>query len=269
MNNKEYEYISSRQNDKIKVFSKLTDQKYRREYGMFLAEGIKLSAEALSAGIAKYVLVSEESCDSGEIKKLLDKSGDGVIKYILASPVFEKVSTERAPQGVIAVCTIPDTVKRGGVSPEELDGKRVIALDGIRDPGNLGTILRTALAFGFDRVLLHSCADVCSEKTVRASMGAIFRITTVDCPDLSSFLSSLKERGRRVMGAALTDRAADLTKLSFDKSDVFVIGNEGHGISDEVLAVCTEHVRIPMNELSESLNAAVAASVIMWEYSKL
>ena len=269
MNNKEFESISSRQNEKIKLFSKLTDSKYRRETGLFLAEGVKLAAEAVDAGYAAYLLVAEDAKDAPEVKSVLDKSGESVIKYILTAPVFEKVSTEQAPQGIIAVCSIPNDSVRENTPAADLDGRVLIALDGIRDPGNLGTILRTALALGYDAALLYDCADVYGGKTVRASMGACFRLKTVVCSDLASYLEDLKGRGRRILGAALTDGAEVFSGNGLDKSDVPVIGNEGHGISRSVLDACSSYIKIPMSPHSESLNAAVAASIIMWEYSKI
>ncbi len=265
MNNKGFEYISSRQNEKVKFFSKLSDQKYRREAGLFLAEGVKLADEAVRAGRAEYLLISEDALETPAVKEVLDKSGESVIKYILADAAFDKVSTEQAPQGIIAVCRIPSESEP---EAEDLRGVRVIALDGIRDPGNLGTILRTALAFGYGEVALYDCADLYGPKTVRASMGALFRIRADVSSDLPSFLSSLKESGRRVLGAALCDGAKTFDGNDTDPSDVVVIGNEGHGISPAVLDACTSFIKIPMSSHSESLNAAVAASVIMWEYSK-
>ena len=266
MNNKDFELISSRQNKKIKEFSKLADPKYRREYGLFLAEGVKLAGEAVDCGAAKYLLILGDAAEESAEKSVLDKSGAGVIKYILTAPVFEKVSTERAPQGIIAVCSAPATDVSDAA---ELDGRRLIALDGIRDPGNLGTILRTAYAFGYDAALLSDCADVYGHKTVRASMGAVFRLRAAECSDLAAFLCDLKSRGRRVIGAALNESSETFDGTGLDTTDVPVIGNEGHGISQSVLDVCSSFVKIPMNPRSESLNAAVAASVIMWEYSKL
>ena len=264
------EYISSRQNEKLKSFSKLNLSKYRRETGLFLAEGVKLAAEAADAGIARCLLIREDAASSGEVEKVLDKCGSDVIKYILASAAFEKVTTESAPQGVIAVCRIPSVHRRSDDFPaSELDGKTAIALDGVRDPGNLGTVIRTAAAFGYDSVIVGDSADLYNSKTVRASMGALFRMNTVECSDLAQYLSDMKERGRRVIGAALTDDSTEFGSQPLSLSDVPVIGNEGHGISDSVASSCDGFVKIPMDPKSESLNAAAAAAVITWEYSKL
>lgn len=268
MNNFRFEYISSKQNEKVKTFAKLASAKYRDEAGMFLAEGVKLASEAVDAGCAEYLLVRESSAETSEIRKVLDKSEDSVIKYILTDPVFDKVTTESAPQGIIAVSRCLAIHTAGDVcSPSSLEGKRVAALDGIRDPGNLGTIMRSAAAFGYDALLLHDCADLYNPKTVRASMGALFKVPTVECSDLASYLKGFS--GRRILGAALTLDAVDLISLELSASDVTVIGNEGHGISDGVMSACTSFVKIPITDKAESLNAATAASVIMWEYSKI
>ena len=269
MNNDQL-YISSKNNERIKRFAALSERKYRDAEKMFLAEGVKLAAEATEAGRASFLLVSEEALERDDVKLILDKCGDDVIKYILARDVFAKVSTERSPQGVIAVSDfLPIHRTDTECPPATLEGKRVIALDGVRDPGNLGTILRTAAAFGYDCVLTGDCADIYNTKTVRASMGAIYRISTVACASLADYLFALSSSGRRIVASSLSDTSADF--ISFEKrvSDIPVIGNEGHGLSADVLSRCDSFVRIPMSSGVESLNAGTASSVIMWEYFKI
>ena len=267
---KEFEYITSRQNEKIVSFAKLKDKKYRDLSREFLCEGIKLSYEAVSSGNAKYILIRDDFADSPELKNVLDKCGDSVIKYILAKPVFDKITTENSPQGVITVAKYPDNVvSSDGLSPSFLNGKRAIALDGIRDPGNLGTIVRSAAAFGFDAVILGDSADVLSSKTVRASMGAVFNTDLIVSDDLASFLFALRDEGKRIIGAGLTDTSENFLTMNKTPSDIVVIGNEGHGISDSVLGVCTSFTKIPISDRAESLNAGVAAAIILWEYSKI
>ncbi|MBR6918404.1 MAG: RNA methyltransferase [Clostridia bacterium] len=264
------EYISSKQNEKIKAFSKLSQSKYRREMSLFLAEGVKLAEECVDSGCAECMLISEERFDDAEVKRVLDKCGDNVIQYILAAPAFEKVTSESAPQGIIAVSRFPSCHKAScDAMPSSLDGKLVIAFDGIRDPGNLGAVMRSALAFGYDAVLLGDCADVYGGKAARASMGAVFKLPVIFCDDMSEYLRSLSDRGRRIIGAAATEGAHDIRAFDLQMNDVVVIGNEGHGISRSVSLVCKDYLMIPMDPRSESLNAAVASSVIMWEYSKL
>ena len=262
------EFIASRQNEKVKTFASLKDAKGRERTGLFLAEGVKLSLEALSSGCVKYLLVNGDRLEDEAVKSALDKCPDGVIEYILAAPAFEKVSTENAPQGIIAVCSHPARYAHRMPSPEELTGKRVIALDEIRDPGNLGMIIRSAAAFGVDAILAGSCADVFNPKTVRASMGAVFKISFYECGDLAPALSELSKT-RRVLGASLHGEPSDLSKTELYASDIPVIGNEGHGLSDSTASVCTSFIKIPITDNAESLNAGVAAAIIMWEYSKL
>lgn len=259
-----FEYISSKDNERVKLFSKLSDAKYRNESKLFLAEGIKLTDEAVSAGVARYILVRENEAENGDFISVVSNSDAQII--LLSNAAFAKITTEKSPQGIIAVADFPDFHREScEVSPCELSHKRCIALDSVRDPGNIGTIIRSAVAFGFDTVILGSCADIYNTKTVRASMGALFRINAVVCDDLSSYISELGKE-RRIIGAALGENNLVLGKYEKKDDDVIVIGNEGSGITDEVLAVCSDLVKIPMGELSESLNAAIAASVLMWEY---
>ena len=143
-------------------------------------------------------------------------------------------------------------------------------VESVRDPGNLGTILRCADAFGIDHVILSSdCADVFSPKTLRGAMGAVFRKSITVCSDLCATVTALKEDGRRVLATALHRDSLKLGDFELNPTDVFVIGNEGHGISDGLITACGETVFIPMCGGAESLNAGVAASICMWELSKL
>ncbi len=262
------EFITSRQNEKVKEFASLKDPKGRERGGLFLAEGVKLTLEALSCGCVEYLLANEEKLDDPAVRSALDKCPDGVKRFVLAPPAFEKVSTESAPQGVIAVCSHPSAYVRCAPSPEELSERRVIALDGIRDPGNLGGIIRSAAAFGTDCILLGSCTDVFNPKTVRASMGALFKASLYECDDLAAVLSALS-RTRRILGASLHGEPIDISEAELRRDDIPVVGNEGHGISEDVASVCTSFIKIPITDRAESLNAGVAAAVIMWEYSKL
>ncbi|MBQ7669426.1 MAG: RNA methyltransferase [Clostridia bacterium] len=266
----DFEYITSRQNEKIKSFSKLKDKKFRDASREFLCEGVKLSLEAVMTGNAKCILIREDLADSEDVKNIIDKCSGDVIKYILAGTVFEKITTENSPQGVITVAKYPDNVvSSSDVAESFLNGKRAVALDGIRDPGNLGTIIRSAVAFGFDAVILGDSADVLSPKTARASMGAVFNTDIIVTDDLASFLSEMRRSGRNVIGACLADSSEDFLSMKKAFSDVVVIGNEGHGISDSVLGVCSSYTKIPISDRAESLNAGVAAAIILWEYSKI
>ena len=143
-----------------------------------------------------------------------------------------------------------------------------LLLDCIRDPGNLGTILRSACALGGAQVVLHSCADLYNPKTVRAAMGAIFKTDVSIVSDAVEYVRTQRNAGRRVLAAALKSDSLYLGSYEVRSNDVIVIGNEGHGVSGDVIEACSDTVLIPMEENTESLNASVAASVILWEYAR-
>lgn len=260
-----FEYISSKDNSRVKLFSKLSNSKYRDQNRQFLAEGIKLTREAVSAGCAHTILVRETELESGVFGDILSEVEETKV-LVLSDSAFAKITTESAPQGIITVVNYPDFhVSYDGKA--ELYNSRCIALDSVRDPGNMGTIMRSALAFGFDTVIVGNCVDIYNTKTVRASMGAMFHTKIVFCDDLADALRNLSST-RRIIGAALKNDCMTLGEYETEDSDIVVIGNEGSGITDSVMNVCTHFAKISMGEMSESLNAAVAASVFMWEYSK-
>ena len=152
---------------------------------------------------------------------------------------------------------------------KECAGKSVLMLESVRDVGNMGTILRSAKAFGIDALIISSdCADLYNPKTIRAAMGALFTQRVVVVDDIANTVLSLRESGARVFAAALDRNAKKLGSFPLQKGDVILIGNEGHGLSNEAIAACDECVYIPMENGSESLNASIAASVCMWELYK-
>ncbi|MBR4071381.1 MAG: RNA methyltransferase [Clostridia bacterium] len=256
-------YISSRTNETVVALAKLKDKKERDNTSLYLCEGYKLCKEAAGLVQVKYALVRENRSEDKEYISLAENSGGEVI--ILSDGAFDKITTDKASDGIIFVIKKDDT---DSISVENMKNERICALDNVRDPGNVGTILRSAAAFGFDRVVLWGCADLYNPKTVRASMGAFFKIKTTVIDEPVSFINKLKNGGRRVIATALSDNSMTLGKDKIYSSDCPVIGNEGHGISSEVLAVCDATMIIPMSGKTESLNAAIAAAVILWEYGR-
>ena len=147
-----------------------------------------------------------------------------------------------------------------------LEGERILTLCSVRDPGNLGAIIRSAVAFGFDRLILSGdCAELTSPKTVRAAMGAIFKLSMMTVEDFASVVTAAEESGRRVLCAELSERAVSLREIGLRDDDVLMIGNEGHGIPEEISSLASASVYIPIAPNTESLNAAVAASILLWE----
>ena len=261
--------ITSRTNPLVSSLAKLEQAKHRREQQLFLAEGRKLSEEAAGREEIRYILLRSDngSVDSSLID-LAAAAPDPRSVIVLPASTFDKISTENAPQGIITVLAPFRTLHAAwdGAACASMRGNRVLAVDGVQDPGNLGTILRTASAFGYSDILLGGCADIYHPRTVRASMGALFRSRIHICESLCGALSELKNAGHRIISAALAENVMTLGDASLAADDCIVIGNEGHGISDEVLAVSDAVMKIPMAAGTESLNAGTAAAVLMWEY---
>ena len=265
------EVIRSRQNRLVKLVCSLERKKTREEEGLFRFDGIKLCREAIQKGIVpEYIFVAESKADD-----ICERIGCADVT-VVSDEVFEKMSTERSPEGVITVAKMLASLHRkvtvGGDGkfssfPDECE--RVFLLESVRDPGNLGTIIRTAASLGIDRLVLSSdCADIYNPKTIRAAMGALFMLKTDTVEDerTAEYIKMLRKNcGRRVLGAALREDAVSLLESTLLPNDVFVIGNEGHGLSDEVIDACDGCVIIPMTEGCESLNAAMAAGILMWE----
>ena len=250
----ELERITSRQNPLMVRLKKLgSDKKARRQEGAFLCEGAKLVEEAIrwQAGVETLV-VAEGICPPEGLPA-------GVRLVEVPADVLKSVSTVDTPQGMLAVCTTPALTP-----PEELTPGRYLVLDGVQDPGNVGTVWRTADAFGADGIfLLPGCAEPFSPKTVRSTMGACFRLPVWET-DLEQLTALLKEAELPLYATALSDHTADVRQADLSRAAV-VIGSEGRGVSRPVLDACALTLKIPMRSRCESLNAAVAASVVLWE----
>ena len=269
--------ISARTNPLVVRICKLEEKKHRENERLFRFDGIKLLLEALDFGAElEYILVREDSYSRimeavnthlGERKI----SSNGTLVR-LGSSAFEKMSSEKSPEGVITVAKYIDKIHK--ISKIEKDSVfsprgKTLMLESVRDPGNLGTMLRTAAAFGISTVIMTAdCADIYNPKTVRAAMGAIFKTEIHRVASAADAVSALRKSGRRVFAAALDKDALRLGSFPLEKTDVFLIGNEGHGLSGEAIKAADRSVFIPMAEGTESLNAAIAASVCLWEISK-
>ncbi len=193
--------------------------------------------------------------------------------FILAESAFEKISTENSPQGIICVIKYLDFFNYSDIIYKEdfllSEGEKALILCSVRDPGNLGAVIRSAAAFGVDRIYLSSdCADVYNSKTVRGAMGSLFKIKITTVGDMPSLVAAMQGVGRRVFSAELRPGALSLSDVALRASDVFIIGNEGHGIPEQISSCCDSSVFIPISANTESLNASVAAAVIMWEICK-
>ncbi len=247
------ERITSRANPLMVQVKKLRDdRRLRRREGLFLADGVKMLEEAVKWRAAvRTVILSAALADA--------PLPDGVRAVTVPEDVMRSISPMETPQGVLFLVKAPPLTP-----PETLSGRRYLILDGLQDPGNVGTILRTADAFGCDGLLLvNHCADPWNPKAVRASMGAIFR-TPVWELEAQALPDLLDRSGLTLAATALRDDAVPLQEASLDRT-ALVIGSEGSGVSPDLLARCSSVLRIPMEEKCESLNAAAAAAVVLWE----
>ena len=268
----EWQYISSKANNLVVKMAKLKDKKYRKIEGLFRFDGIKLFSEAVEKGIKIECVFVKESA-SEAVKEAVRNGALNSKTYLLSDDAFFKLTDEQAPEGVITICPYLDNVcLKGDVSllAEQTIGKTTLILESVRDAGNLGTIIRSAKAFSIDNLIISSdCADVYNPKTVRAAMGALFSQRIIEVEDVADVIRAIKSKGSRVYAAALKSDAKRLGSFELELGDAIVIGNEGHGISSEVIDACSECLFIPMEQGSESLNASIAASVCMWELYKI
>lgn len=253
--------LTSRKNETVRRFRELVrDKKLRGELDTFVVEGDHLCGEALSAGLEiRCALVTRRAQERypASCEGLASAAGE---LSVISEELAEYISDTKSPQGLFAEVAIRPQ------QPAMSEGRLVI-LDGVQDPGNVGTIIRTAEALGLGGVLMsEDCADVYSPKTLRASMGSVLRLPCKRC-DLVQAISSLKEEGYSVYGAMLDETAQRLGEISFPERAAVVIGSEGGGISAQVREVCSGGLYIPITG-AESLNAAAAAAMILWELSK-
>ena len=240
------EIITSLQNNKIKEINKLNEKKYRDESNLFLVEGDHLVNEAfLKNQLMEVLIVPDYDIDVD------------VPKIYISEEVMKKVSNMKSPAKVLGVCKKFNPLSYG---------KRLLILDGLQDPGNLGTIIRSAVSFNFDTVILsENTVDLYNDKVIRASEGMIFHIDVLRC-NIYDLVKELKSNNYKIYTTNV-DGGKALNTIDFKEKIGIIIGNEGLGVSD-IKTLADESIYIPMNKKCESLNASVAASIIMYEMSK-
>ena len=238
------EVITSLDNKRIKNYAKLLNKKYREEEGMFLVEGEHLVIEAKNAGY----LIEVIKCEDYEMDFDVDTT-------LVTYDVIKKLSNTLNPQKVIGVCKKLEDKKIGN---------KVLLLEDIQDPGNLGTIIRSSVAFGVDTVVLsNNTVDLYNDKVLRSSEGMIFHIDIVK-RDVYELVDELHNDGYKVYGTKV-DGGTDLKNVTVDDKFVIVMGNEGNGVSTKLLDMCDEYIYITMNKECEGLNVGVATSIILYE----
>lgn len=269
---KPQEIVTSRQNALVKLTASLAERKFRDREGLFRFDGKKLLLEALDAALPLFAVLLRDS-NADEIVRV---TGEREVPadcrtVILPDDLFDRISEEKAPEGVICVAkrltAFHKTVAAGHTEdPEQLlCGGHTLMLESVRDPGNLGTVIRSAAAFGVERVVLSAdCADLYHPRTIRAAMGTLFHTRVVIAEDFVGAIRLLAKQGN-VYAAALDEGAVRLGEARLGPNDTVIVGNEGHGLSAQALEAATHRLYIPMARGVESLNAGVAASVLLWE----
>jgi TrmH family RNA methyltransferase len=258
------QYIRSRQNKTAKEIILLRDKKYRRRLRCFSVEGFRAVREALHSGMTVEKICFSSDMTDKVYQVLGDHLTSDICLFEAAPELFRYLAETESPQGILAVVRIPDW------RLEDLyrNGFRGLILDNVQDPGNAGTIIRSAHALGFDSVVsTHGSVDIYNSKVLRATMGSIFYIPVIDNVDEKDIFSFCKEHNLSLIASDLKDAMpcydADLSGEFF-----LIIGNEGKGISDVMRQNATNTVYIPMPGGAESFNAAIAASIIMYESSR-
>ena len=251
--------ITSKDNEFIKNIKKLKDKKYRDERNEFIVEGIKMVGEAIKEDAnIKNIIICDDCYNNCEIpSEIKYEIAKRKIIYV-SQKVFDSITDVTNPQGILAV------VEKNKVNDIDYKQDFFLILDDIQDPGNIGTILRTADSINLNQIIVSSkTADAFNPKVVRSTMGAIFRINVIVCDDLSGVISQLKKHKVKI---AATDLKTDKSIYDVDyKKTAVIIGNEANGVSEKLLERADVKIKIPMTGKTESLNAAVATGIILYE----
>lgn len=248
-------------NSKLKLVRKLALKKYREEFGLFIAEGLRLCEMALNCAEIEFGFYSENFLKSARQVELIERLEKVTRLEKISATEFEKISDTETPQGILIA------VRQKLSTPQEIVTlPLIVVLDGVKDPGNVGTILRTAEAFSCGIILLDGAVDLFNSKVVRASMGAIFSATMAKM-SRENFLSLMKENNFDVTAAALDSTAEKYFAHDFTKKSAVVFGSEADGVSTEILNVAKK-IFIPMSGKAESLNVSTAAGIIIAEASR-
>ena len=255
----EMKTIYSTDNKIYKLCKELAAKKYRDKLGKYIIEGENLVEEAVKSGIfPEYIIIREDY--EGEALRFADAAEETVY---FSRQLFSQAAQTETSQGIMAVVSKPE------LTADEfyalLGGKNILVLDRLQDPGNIGTMLRTAEAAGYGGVIaIKGTGDIYSPKVVRAAAGSVFRMPVLQGEETSEAAGRIKQSGRRIAATTMNGSCA-YYDADLKSGAALVIGNEGNGISDEFLALSDIRVSIPMCGYVESLNAAVAASILMYE----
>lgn len=252
--------LTGLQNPMVKAAAELKQKKYRQQQGLFLAEGLRTVEEAVRYGAVQSIFYT--AIEDDRTRAVLEEAAAKQIKLVCVSDkVLKKIADTETPQGITAVCEMRS--KR--LDDFLASGKMLLVLDRVTDPGNIGTMLRTADAAGVGGLLLlQGCADIYAPKTVRASMGSLFHLPVLSGLSEELLVQAARKAGYELLVTCL-DGADNLYKADLQGRLAFVMGNEANGVSPALLAAADKRVFIPMQGRAESLNVAMAAGIVMFE----
>lgn len=246
------EIITSLENKKIKYINKLKNKKFRDEEGIFVIETKHLVEEAYKSGFLTELYLADTNIESNILED------DKINKYQITKEIMNKISSLESPSNFLGLVKKLPTINYGN---------RLLILDNIQDPGNLGTIIRSAVAFNLDTLILsNDCVDLYNDKTIRSSEGMLFKLNILR-KDLNTFLAELKNNNYTIYGTDVVNGSI-VGEIKFPKKYAIIIGNEGKGLKSTLKNLVDQNIYIPMSFNAESLNAGIAASIIMYEMSK-
>lgn len=250
--------ITSKNNQLIKDTKKLlTSSKTRQENSAFVLEGARLCFDVLNSVYSvKQFFITETAYEkyrnkADELIELADSA------YFITDDIAKKLTDTSAAQGIFAVCKMQS-------NEHNVSGAKLIALDNVQDPANVGAIIRTGEALGIDCIITYNCCDIYNPKTLRASMGSVLRMKLVDTDNLENTLYNLK-KDYRIYSTVPDERAEKITDIDFSLKSICIIGNEANGVEENIKNISDSLITIPMLGRAESLNAGAAASITMWE----
>ncbi len=254
--------ITAKTNEKIKSAVRLRDSaKARREEGEFFLEGARLCADASGSVDVVRLFYTQKAKEkySAEVSLLEQRAAESCE---VSEEIAAKLSDTFSPQGIFCVCK---TLDKKHYIDKIYSNAKIIALENIQDPANLGAIARTAEALGIGGAVLSGCCDIYNPKAQRASMGSLLRLPIITADNMGEAMKDFQSRGYVTLSSTPSETASDITKINIGEKTVCVIGNEGNGVTQATADSCMHRVRVPMKGRAESLNASMAAAIIMWE----
>ncbi len=259
--------ITSRDNRLIKEGRRLSaDARARRESGRFFLEGARLCEDAALSGVEIETVLCTPRAAETYARQLSALLARGAQRVDITEEIARHLADTASPQGIFCLCRTLD--KPGGLATINRMG-RYIALEDVQDPANLGAVIRTAEAFGIDGMLLSAgCCDLYNPKVLRASMGGVFRLPFYPVPSMKAAVEELRAAGMTCHACVPDTQAIPLQRAAFGPGTVCLVGNEGNGLQPGTIAACNDRITIPMAGRAESLNASMAAGIVLWELTR-